>query len=84
MKKITIKKDSKVLFLGDSISDPKFNFQFAYKIKGRNIYALQLKKKFKIPCSNYPDVKIGEQLMLNLYARATNQDVWELKEKRTN
>ncbi len=47
MKKITIKKDSKVLFLGDSISDPKFNFQFAHKIKGRNIYALQLKKKFK-------------------------------------
>ena len=47
MKKIIIKKDSKVLFLGDSISDPKFNFQFARKIKGRNIYALQLKKKFK-------------------------------------
>ena len=47
MEKIKLKKDSKVLFLGDSISDPKFNFQFAYKIKGRNIYALQLKKKFK-------------------------------------
>lgn len=42
-----MKKDSKVLFIGDSISDPKFNFQFARKIKGRNIYALQLKKKFK-------------------------------------
>lgn len=54
--------------------------------KGKNKIELRekLKKKFKIPCSNYPDVKIGEQLMLNLYARATNQDVWELKEKRTN
>lgn len=54
--------------------------------KGKNKIELRekLKKKFKIPCSNYPDVKIGEQLMLNLYARATNQDIWELKEKRTN
>ncbi len=47
MEKILIKKDSKIVFLGDSISDPKFNFQFARKIKGRSIYALQLKKKFK-------------------------------------
>ena len=47
MDKITIKKDSKVLFIGDSITDVKFNFQFMRKIKGRNIYALQLKKKFR-------------------------------------
>lgn len=47
MDKITIKKDSRVLFLGDSITDVKFNFQFSRKIRGRNIYALQLKKKFK-------------------------------------
>ena len=35
------------MFLGDSITDVKFNFRFAYKFGGRNIYALQLKKKFK-------------------------------------
>ncbi len=47
MDKIVIKKDSKVLFLGDSISDPKFNFRMMKDIKGRNIYALQLKKRLR-------------------------------------
>ncbi len=47
MNKITIKRDSKILFLGDSITDPKFNFRMMKDIKGRNIYALQLKKRFK-------------------------------------
>jgi lysophospholipase L1-like esterase len=47
MNKIQIKKDSKILFIGDSISDPIFNFRMMKDIKGRNIYALQLKKKFK-------------------------------------
>ncbi len=47
MDTVQIKKDSKVLFIGDSITDVKFNFRFAYKFGGRSIYALQLKKKFK-------------------------------------
>ncbi len=47
MDKIQIKKDSKILFIGDSITDPKFNFRMMKDIKGRNIYALQLKKIFK-------------------------------------
>ena len=47
MEKIKIKKDSKILFLGDSISDPKFNFRMMKDIKGRNIYALQIKKRLK-------------------------------------
>ena len=47
MHKIQIKKDSKILFIGDSITDPKFNFRMMKDIKGRNIYALQLKKRFK-------------------------------------
>lgn len=55
MKKIIIKKDSKILFIGDSITDVKFNFRFAYKFGGRNIYALQLKKKFK---KHSKDIKV--------------------------
>ena len=47
MEKIVLNKDSKVLFIGDSITDVKFNFRFMHKIKGRNIYALQLKKRFR-------------------------------------
>lgn len=47
MQKIRLNKDSKVLFIGDSITDVKFNLRMAHKIKGRRIYALQLKKRFK-------------------------------------
>ena len=57
MGKITIKKDSKVLFLGDSITDVKFNSKMRFSIKGNKVYALQLKKKFKA-YSKGIDVKI--------------------------
>ena len=46
MDKIVLNKNSKVLFLGDSITDVKFNFRMMNSIKGRRVYALQLKKKF--------------------------------------
>ena len=54
-----------------------------YKNKNKIELREKLKKKFRIPCSNYPDVKIGEQLMLHLYARSTQQEVRDLKEQRT-
>ena len=47
MDKIALNKDSKVLFLGDSITDVKFNRRKRFSIKGKNIYALQLKKRFQ-------------------------------------
>lgn len=47
MEKIKLNKNSKVLFIGDSITDVKFNLRMANKIKGRSIYALQLKKIFR-------------------------------------
>lgn len=47
MEKITLKKDSKVLFIGDSITDIKFNRRMRMSIKGKDVYALQLKKRFK-------------------------------------
>ena len=73
MDKITIKKDSRVLFLGDSITDVKFNFQFSRKIRGRNIYALQLKKKFKKYSKDIKvDIKgIASNRTYHLYDRLT-------------
>lgn len=73
MDKITIKKDSRVLFIGDSITDVKFNFQFNRKIKGRNIYALQLKKKFKKYSKDIKvDIKgIASNRTYHLYDRLT-------------
>lgn len=57
MDKIILNKDSKILFLGDSITDVKFNRSKMFSIKGKNIYALQLKKRFK-KYSKDIDVKI--------------------------
>ena len=73
MEKIRIKKDSKILFIGDSISDPKFNFQFAHKIKGRNIYALQLKKRLKAYSKDIKvDIKgIASNRTYHVYDRLT-------------
>lgn len=51
--------------------------------KGENKLELrqQLKKQFHINCINYPDVKIGEQLILKLYSNRTGIDPYELKKK---
>ncbi len=73
MDKIKIKKDSKVLFIGDSITDVKFNFRMMRKIKGRNIYALQLKKRFKKYSKHIKvDIKgIASNRTYHLYDRLT-------------
>lgn len=73
MDKIQIKKDSKVLFIGDSITDVKFNFRMMRKIKGRKIYALELKKRFKKHSKNIRvDIKgIASNRTYHLYDRLT-------------
>ncbi len=47
MEKIKLSKNSTVLFIGDSITDVKFNRRFRFKIKGNKVYALQVKKELK-------------------------------------
>ncbi len=80
MEKIQIKKDSKILFIGDSITDVKFNFRFAYKFGGREIYALQLKKKFKKYSKDIKvDIKgIASNRTYHVYDRLT-KDCIDLK-----
>ena len=57
MDKVRIEKNSRVLFLGDSITDSKFNFRSRSSIKGRKTYAIQIKKRLKKQ-SRKIDVKI--------------------------
>ena len=74
MNKIIIKKDSKVLFIGDSITDVRFNSHKRFSIKGKNIYALQLKKRMK-KHSNHIRVEIkgvASNRTYHLYDRLTN------------
>ena len=51
--------------------------------KGKNKIELrqQLQKKFKIPCLNWPDVKIGEQLILKLYSDKVGVNPYDLKKQ---
>ena len=73
MNKIIIKKDSKVLFIGDSITDVRFNRRKRFSIKGKNIYALQLKKRIK-KHSNHIRVEIkgiASNRTYHLYDRLT-------------
>lgn len=51
-----------------------------YSGKNKIELRIKLKKKFGINCINYPDVKIGEQLMLKLYGDFTNQTIWQIKQ----
>ena len=73
MDKIKIKKNSKVLFLGDSITDVKFNSKKRFSIKGKNIYALQLKKRLKAYSKDIKvDIKgIASNRTYHVYDRLT-------------
>ncbi len=44
---IEIKDNSRILFIGDSITDIKFNRRLNRTLKGKNIYALQVAKVLK-------------------------------------
>ena len=73
MDKIQIKKDSRILFIGDSITDVKFNSRFCFKFRVRNIYASLLKKKFRKYSKNiHTDIKgIASNRTYHLYDRLT-------------
>lgn len=47
---IEINENSRVLFIGNSITDVKFNIRYHYKLKGGKIYALNVGKDIKSHC----------------------------------
>ena len=73
MDKIKISKDSRIVFIGDSITDVKFNSRFRFKFRVKNIYATQLKKKFrKYSKKIYVDIKgIASNRTYHVYDRLT-------------
>ena len=50
--------------------------------KGKNKIQLRrdVRNKYKIPCYNYPDVKLGEQLLLTLYCINTGNNPFTVKQ----
>ena len=47
MAKIKIKKNSRILFLGDSITDSQFNYKKRFSVRGKDTYAIELEKRLK-------------------------------------
>lgn len=64
-------------------NDVEATMLFYEKTKDKIELRKGLLNKYKLPCLNYPDSKIGEQLMLRLYCHYTNQDEDKIKKLRT-
>ena len=54
-----------------------------YKEKDKISLRLNLNKKYKLGCLNFPDVKIGEQLILKLYCDKTGSRKWDIKQLKS-
>ena len=54
-----------------------------YKGKNKLLLRKQIMKSHNISCLNYPDVKLGEQLLLKLYCDNTNKNPYEVKKLGT-
>lgn len=70
---IEVKNGSRILFIGDSITDINFNRKFNFRIHGRNVYALQVAKRLK---GKYKNLKfffrgIASNRTYHLYDRFT-------------
>lgn len=59
-----------------------------YEFYKKSLPKIELRKslltQFNIPCLNWSDSKIGEQLILKLYCDKTGTDIWDVKEMRSN
>lgn len=80
-----VKNDDQIEeILSYNLNDVKATFAFYEKTKDK----LELRKgivaKYGLNCLNFPDSKIGEQLMLKLYCHYTNQEQSVVKKLRTH
>jgi hypothetical protein len=64
-------------------NDVLSTYEFYKRSREKIDLRLDLEQLFKIPCLNFSDSKIGEQLMLKLYCEETDDDIWDVKAKRT-
>lgn len=71
------------IILPYNLNDVEATYEF-YK---RSIDKINLRKgliqKYNLPCINYPDSKIGEELVLKLYCEATGTKSYDIKKLRS-
>ena len=66
-----------------NLNDVFATFEFYKKSLDKVNLRKSLQKEYNIPCLNWSDSKIGEQLILKLYCDLTGKDIWEVKKQRT-
>lgn len=82
------------LILDYNKHDVKATYEFFKITKGETDHPLYAKKDklllrkqimsaHQIPCLNYPDVKLGEQLLLKLYCEYTKKNVFDVKKLKS-
>ncbi len=67
-----------------NLNDVLATYEFYKKSLAKIELRKNLKKTYRIPCTNYSDSKIGEDLVLKLYCDKTGSDYWETKKLRTH
>ena len=66
-----------------NLLDVKATYEFYLKSLGKIELRKGLISKYNLPCINYPDSKIGEELILKLYSEATGLNPYDVKKMRT-
>ena len=66
-----------------NINDILATYEFYKLSKGKIELRRDLNNKYNLKCINFPDSKIGEELVLKLYCQKTGLDYWETKKLRT-
>lgn len=66
-----------------NLNDVLATYEFYKLSKGKIDLRKDLNVKYDLKCDNYPDSKIGEQLVLKLYCEKTGLNIWDVKKFRT-
>jgi hypothetical protein len=66
-----------------NLNDVLATYEFYKRSKDKIDLRKELTKTYNIPCLNWSDSKIGEQLILKLYCDKTGLNQWDVRELRT-
>lgn len=67
-----------------NLNDVMATYEFYKLSKDKISLRRDLNTKYNLKCINFPDSKIGEQLVLKLYCEATGLNIWDVKKLRSN
>lgn len=67
-----------------NLNDVMATYEFYLKSKDKIELRNSLRQQFNINCRNWSDSKIGEQLVLKLYSEASEIDISDIKDLRSN